>query len=111
MKINILNEKMNVNPESDILVTKKRFFEIFYRMFLCQNNKTLSDNEIEYLSSLSSDTPTVISKNNIQPIIKKLNEKGLMNGKDLSAVCELYKQKFTTDVSIVMNFKIEADEG
>lgn len=102
---------MDVNPEAPILVTKKRFFEIFFRVFQIRYGKTLSDNEIELLASYCSNTETKISKNNLGPVIKKLNEKGLMKDKDLSDLTKAYASKFTNEVSIVMNFNIVSDEG
>lgn len=111
MKINLVNEKMDVNPEVPILVTKKRFFEIFFRVFQIRYNKTLSDNEIELLASYCSNTETKISKNNLGPVIKKLNEKGLMEGRNLSDLTKAYVSKFVDEVSIVMNFNIVSDEG
>ena len=106
MKINLLKEKINVNPEEELLVTKKRFFEIFFRLYYMKDNKTLSDNEIELLSSLCSDEPTTITKNNLPPIIRKLNQKQLMVDKELSTVCKMYKERFKDNVQIVFNFSI-----
>lgn len=110
MKINLLKQQINQNPEEEILVTKKRFFEIFFRIFQVRVSKTLSDNEIELLSSLCSDTPTTIGKNNLAPVIKKLNEKGLMKDKDLSDLTKAYKDKFEGTVSIITNFNILQDD-
>jgi len=110
MKINLLKQQINQNPEEEILVTKKRFFEIFFRIFQVRVSKTLSDNEIELLSSLCSDTPTTIGKNNLAPVIKKLNEKGLMKDKDLSDLTKAYKDKFTDTITLISNLRI-TNEG
>lgn len=106
MKINLLKQQINQNPEEEILVTKKRFFEIFFRIFQVRASKTLSDNEIELLSSLCSDTPTTIGKNNLAPVIKKLNEKGLMKDKDLSDLTKVYKDKFEGTITLISNLRI-----
>ena len=111
MVINVIKDKLNNAPNEVMLVSKKRFFEIFFRIFQAGKNKTLSDNEIETLSCLCADLPISISKNNQAPVIKKLNEKGLMKDKELSELTLLYKEKFAETVSIVMNFKIATDEG
>ena len=111
MRINVIKDKLNIDPDEVMNVSRKRFFEIFFRIFQVNKNRTLSTNEIELLSCLCADLPISISKNNQYPVIKKLNEKGLMVDNELSDICKLYKERFKDEVSIVMNFKITADEG
>ena len=111
MEINILKDKINSYPEETIYVNKKTFFLIFFRMLYLKDYKTLSDNEIELLASLCSDTDTSIKSNNLQPVIKKLNEKGLMKDKDHSDTCNQYKERFKGEVSMIMNFNILPNEG
>lgn len=109
MKINILNEKMNVNPDRVIEVTKVEFFDYYFRMILLKNRKTLSDNEVKVLSHLCADkelSETGISKSNLPPVIKKLNEKGFMVGNELSEVTKIYKKVLKKDIEMVFNFKI-----
>lgn len=110
MEINILKDKINSYPEEIIYTNRKTFFKIFFRILYLKDHKTLSDNEIELLSSLCSDTETSIKANNLPPVIKKLNEKGLMKDKDLSDTCKLYKDKFRDKVSMIMNFNILPDD-
>lgn len=114
MKINLLNEKMNVNPERVIGITRKEFYEVFFRIFLVKNHQTLSDNEIKILSCLCSDLnleDTGISKSNLAPVLKKLEQKELMDGKELSNYTKKFKEKFISDVEIVFNFKIIDDDN
>ena len=83
MKINLLNDKLNQNPDGFTEVKSKEFFNYFFRLLLIKQNKVLSDNEINVLSTLCSGkelSDTGITKNNLPPVIKKLNEKGLMQG-------------------------------
>lgn len=113
MKINILNEKLNKDPEKIIEVTKQRFFEYFFRLFQLRVDKTLSDNEIKVLSILCANKAledTGISKSNLPPVIKKLEEKGLMNGKELSDYTKNLRDRFVDNVEIVLNFKIVEDD-
>jgi hypothetical protein len=51
-----------------------------------------------------------ISKSNLIPVVKKLNQKNLMKDKELSDTTRLYAEKLTDDVSIVFNFKIIEDD-
>lgn len=114
MKINLLNEPMNRDPERVIEVTKQKFFEYFFSMILLKNRKTLSDNEIKVLSHLCADkelSETGISKSNLPPVIKKLNEKGFMVENELSEVTKIYKKVLKKDVEIVFNFKIVDDDN
>ena len=113
MKINVLNEKLNVDPERVIEVTKERFYFLFFRMLYLKYDKTLSDNEIKVLSALCSNRTlqdTGISKTNLPPVLKKLNEKGLMDNKDLSEYTKRLKEKFKGDVEIMFKFKIIDDD-
>ena len=113
MKINVLNDKMNIDPERVILITRKEFYEVFFRMFLIKDHLTLSDNEIKVLSTLCSNKTldsTGIAKSNLAPVIKKLNEKDLMDGKELSNYTFKLKEKFTDNVEFVSNFKIIEDD-
>lgn len=109
MKINLLNDKLNQNPDGFIEVKSKEFFNYFFRLLLIKQNKVLSDNEINVLSTLCSGkelSDTGITKNNLPPVIKKLNEKGLMQGNELSDVSKLYQKNLIDEVQILFNFKI-----
>lgn len=113
MKVNILNEKMNINPERVTRVTKQKFFEHFFRMIYIKDGLTLSDNEIKVMSTLCGGKTLQecgISKNNLTPVLKKLESKGLINGKDLSDYSKVLKQKFTDEVEIVFNYIIVDDD-
>jgi DNA-binding MarR family transcriptional regulator len=113
MKINVLNEKLNKDPEKIIEVTREQFFRYFFRMLLLKTEETLSDNEIKVLSTLCSKkdiSESGISKSNLIPVVKKLNQKNLMKDKELSDTTRLYAEKLTDDVSIVFNFKIIEDD-
>lgn len=113
MKINVLNEKLNKDPEKIIEVTREQFFRYFFRMLYLRTEETLSDNEIRVLSTLCSKkdiSESGISKSNLIPVVKKLNQKNLMKDKELSDITRLYAEKLTDDVSIVFNFKIIEDD-
>lgn len=112
MKINPLNKKLDKNPEEVLNVTKEEFFETFFTL-LTLRHVNLTKNEIKLLKVLAVDkemTESGISKNNLPPLIKSLNEKKLMNGKELSDLSKAYKKAFTKDVQIVINFKIIDDD-
>lgn len=113
MKINVLSEKLNKDPEKIVEVSREQFFRYFFRMLLLKTEETLSDNEIKVLSTLCSKkniSESGISKSNLIPVIKKLNQKKLMKDKELSDIVKLYAQKLTDNVSIVFNFKITEDD-
>lgn len=105
MKINPLKKRLNNNPEEIIEVSKEEFFTVFYQL-LAIKNFSLNNSEIKVLAELSADKELSISKNNLPPIFKKLNEKKLMEGKELSQMSKLYRDRLTSDVEVVMNFKI-----
>lgn len=112
MIINPLKKRLNNNPEEVMEVSKEEFFTYFYKL-LSLNNFSLNNSEIKILSTLSAGkdiNATGIGKNNLPPIIEKLNTKGLMEGKELSATSKLYRDKLTSEINIVMNFKI-VDNG
>lgn len=112
MKINILNTPINKNPETLIHVSKEEFFKYFFRMYYMKDHKTLSDNEIKVMAALCAGldiSQSGIKPNNLPPVIKKLNQKFLMDGKELSAVCKSYVDAFKGSMSILFNFVI--DEG
>lgn len=109
MRLNVLKDKLNVNPDQPIEISKRRYFEIFFRLLHLSKNRTLSDNEIIVMSVLCSKLDIIetgISKNNLPPVFKKLNEKGLMDGKELSSTGKMYRDKLDENMEIVMNFKI-----
>lgn len=113
MRINVLNEKMNVDPDRIIEVTKTEFFDYYFRMILLKDRKTLSDNEIKIMSVLCADkemSASGISKNNLSSVVKKLNEKGFLIGSLLSETSKLYKKMLTKNVEMVFNFKIVDDD-
>lgn len=105
MKINPLKKRLNNNPEEIMEVSKEEFFTVFYQL-LAIKNFSLNNSEIKILSELSAGKELSISKNNLPPIFKKLNEKKLMEGKELSETAKLYRDKLLSDVEVVMNFKI-----
>jgi len=113
MKINVLNEKLNVNPEKVIEVSREQFFRYFFRVFLLKNEQTLSDNEIKLLSCLcaNKDPETIgITKSNLIPVYKKLEQKGLLVDKKLSPYTKTLQEKFTNSVEMLFNFKIIDDD-
>jgi len=113
MKINILNEKLNVDPERVITVTRIEYFKYFFRLLLLKEHKTLSDNEIKVLSTLCSNRTledTGISKTNLPPVLKKLNQKRLMIGKELSPLVKEYQKRFDGSIEMLFNFKIVDDD-
>jgi len=113
MKINVLNNPLNKEPDRVMEVTKEKFFTYFYKLLWLQGDQALAENEVKVLAALSARkdaTSTGITKNNLPTVFKKLNEKGLMEGKELSDLAKVYQKKFTGNVEIVLNFKIKEDE-
>jgi hypothetical protein len=112
MKINPLNEPLNRNPEGIIELSKEELFGVVYRILLLKEKTHLSDNEVKVLSSLSAGKTledTGIKLSNLPPVLKKLNEKGFLLGKELSELTLSYKKAFQEGVEIVMNLKTVND--
>lgn len=105
---------MNNNPEEIMEITPEDFFKCFFRLLNLKNEEQLSNNELKVLSTLCARKELDecgITKNNLPPVLKKLNEKGYMDGKQLSPMLALYKEKLVGDVGIVFNFKIVEDDS
>jgi len=113
MIINPLKDIMDKNPQESIVVTKKQFFEYFYKL-LNLRGLGLTENEIKVLSTLSANMTledTGISKNNLPPVLKKLEEKGLILNKELTEVSKSFATKLVDDVTMIIKFEIENDTG
>ena len=114
MKINPLKSPLNRNPEIPIEVSRVEYFKYFFKLLNLNSEDQLSNNELKVLSALCSNkelASTGITKNNLPPVLKKLNEKGYMEGKDLSPEIRQYKEKFDNSVEIVLNFKLVEDDS
>lgn len=113
MKINVLNEKLNIDPEKVVEVSSEQFFRYFFRIFLLKKEQTLSDNEIKLLSAICANKDpesTGITKSNLIPVYKKLEQKGLLVNKELSPYTKTLQEKFTGSVEMIFNFKIVEDD-
>lgn len=107
MKINMLNDILNKDIEKYTSVSKKEFYEYFFKLLNLRISEELTNNEIKLLSTLcigNTVKDSGISKNNVGILIKSLNRKGFMNGNELAEHVKSYV-RFEDTAEIIFKFK------
>jgi len=115
MKLNLLNEKINVRPEGFTEITRKELYTYMFKFNNIFQESKLTDSEISVFVTLLEGkelSESGISKTNIYKILKTLEDKGLIVGKELSKTSSSYKQFFDKEdkIEIMFNFKIKNDD-
>lgn len=118
LKINLMNEKINVNPERKTEVSQEEFLSYFFRLNGVVNPQSdLSKSEIALLVKLGlhkDPLETGISKTNLYKVYDSLTSKGYLKDKTLQEPAQKLIDYLITNlesgVDITFNFKIKQDD-